>query len=199
MELFSRFPTIGRKTAARFVFYLIALPEKEIKELLEAIKDIQDKVQICRLCHRSFESAQGGDKDICPICANPQRDRSVISLVEKEVDLESIEETRKFKGLYFILDGVFRDKAKEDEKINQRIEELVKRVKEDEDIKEIILALNPTLEGRNTSLLIERRLKKAIPEERQLKTTHLACGLPKGGELEYADEETISSALEHRQ
>jgi recombination protein RecR len=157
-------------------------------------------VRICSLCFRSFEKeiSDSSQEDICSICANPQRDHSLISLVEKEVDLESIEETKTFKGLYFVLGGLFRGRDEEDKKINQRIEQLVERVKKDQKIKEIILALNPTLEGRNTSLLIERRLRKAIPEERELKTTHLACGLPKGGELEYADEETISSALENR-
>jgi recombination protein RecR len=182
IDLFSKFPTIGPRTAARFVFYLIKTPKEEIEKLIKSIEELKDKIKLCPLCFRSFE----GEQEICPICSDPKRDKSVICVVEKEVDLESIEKTKKYNGLYFLLD-------KNGEGIEQRIEKLIERIKKDEKIKEIILALNPTTEGKTMSLFIQRKLKNL-----GIKTTQLGCGLPMGGELEYADEETLSSALESR-
>jgi recombination protein RecR len=193
IDLFSKFPTVGPRTAARFVFYLTRLPKEKVDELLKAIEELKTKIKICPLCFNSFEGE--GEKDICSICQDPRRDKTILCLVEKEVDLEAIEKTGKFKGLYFVLGGTISglEKEKEKERIEERVEKLENRIKENSEIKELILALNPTTEGQSTTLWLQRKLKNL-----GIKITQLGRGLPVGGELEYADEETLSSALESR-
>ena len=188
ISLFSKFPTIGPRTASRFVFYLLRLNEKEIKELTSTILKLKENVYLCKLCYKSFEK----EGELCEICQDPRRDKSLICLVEKETDLISIEKTRKYQGLYFILGGTVSALKKEELKKLRRIQELLERIK-DPEIKEIIIALNPITEGEAFALYLERTLKPLGK-----KTTRLGRGLPFGGELEYADEETLSSALEGR-
>jgi len=188
IDLFSQFPTVGPRTAARFVFYLLGKKKEEIDELVAAIQDLKKNVKICSFCFKPFE----GETALCQICSNPSRDRTLLCIVEKETDLLSIEKIKKYRGLYFILGGtVSRFKKADIEKL--RIKELEERVKKHPEIKEIILAINPTLEGEATTLYLERLLK---PYNKKI--TRLGRGLPIGGELEYADEETLSSALESR-
>ena len=189
IDLFSKFPTVGPRTAARFVFYLMKLPKEEIKELLISISEVREKIKLCSFCFNPFE----GEGELCPICSNPTRDRTLLCIVEKESDLLSLEKTKKYNGLYFILGGTLSKLKKEDvEKL--RTKELQERIKNHQDlIKEIIIALNPTTEGEATTLYLERILKPL-----EIKITRLGRGLPVGGELEYADEETLSSALEGR-
>lgn len=184
IELFSKFPTVGPKTAARFVFYLLKLSNEEIKELNENILDLK-KLKICQNCFLPF------DEEKCPICEDSRRDKSILCVVEKETDLKSIEATKKYNGLYFILGGLFY-RFKQDDAKNLRTKELLKKANNPE-VKEIIIAINPTTEGEATALFVERLLK---PIDK--KTTKLGRGLPVGAELEYADSETISSALEGR-
>ena len=191
IEHFSKFPTVGRRTAERFVFYLMKTPKPEVKELINSIAELKNKVKICPFCFKSFE----GESELCSICSDTRRDKKVICVVEKEVDLESIEKTKRFKGTYLILGGTFLSAEQEKDKkdIQKRIERLIGRIKKQPELDEIILAINPTPAGNNTCLWIQRKLKPL-----NIKTTHLGCGLPVGGELEYADGETISSALESR-
>jgi len=191
IEHFSKFPTVGRRTAERFVFYLMKTPKPEVKELINSIAEVKNKVKICSSCFKSFE----GEQELCSICSDAHRDKKVICIVEKEVDLESIEKTRKFKGTYLILGGTFLsvEQEKNKKEIEQRIKKLIERIKKHSKLEEIILAINPTPAGNNTCLWIQRKLKPL-----NIKTTHLGCGLPVGGELEYADGETISSAFESR-
>lgn len=191
IDIFSKFPTVGPRTAARFVFYLIKTPTEKVEELIRAIEELKAKIKICPLCFKSFED----EGEFCSICQDKIRDKTLICIIEKEFDLEAIEKTGKFKGLYFILGGTISrlEKPKQKEEVEKRIDKLIERVKKDQ-IKEIILALNPTIEGQNTSLLLQRRLKNLGIK----KITRLGQGLPVGGELEYADEETLSSALESR-
>jgi len=177
-ELFSKLPTVGPRTASRFVFFLLKNP-KQTEELIKAIKELKEKVKICPSCHNSFES----EKELCDICSDPKRDKSLLFIVEKEVDLESIEKTRKYQGLYFILGK---------NNLEEKVEEIKKRIK-DNNVKEIILGLNPTPEGQNTSLFLKRKLQFT-----GVKMTQLQLGIPLGGELEYADEETLSSAFLNR-
>jgi len=193
IKLFSKFPTVGPRTAARFVFYLIKRPENEIKEIVETILELKNKIGLCSECFAPFEKKE--KENICPICSDKTRNNSLICVVEKEVDLQAIEKTKKFKGRYFILGGSFFELKSEKEKkeIKRRVEKLIERIKNNPEIKEVILALNPTTEGEATSLWLERKLKPL-----KIKITHLGKGLPVGGELEYADEETLSSALENR-
>jgi recombination protein RecR len=187
IKIFAKFPTIGRRTAARFVFYLISLNNQEIEEIIKAIENIK-KVKTCSWCFNRFE----GEKDLCEICSNASRDKSLLCVVEKETDLESIEKIKKYKGLYFVLGGTVSSLKKED--VNKlRIKELDRRIKDHSEIQEIILAINPTTEGEATSLYLEKILKQV-----NKKITRLGRGLPIGGELEYADEETLKDALEGR-
>lgn len=195
IEIFSRFPTVGKRTAARFVFYLLKAPKKEIKELKDALSELLEKVKFCQFCFNPFE----GEGNLCKICKNPARDRTKLCIVEKEADLQAIENTENYKGIYFILGGVISSFEKEEIK-KIRFEELKERIKSpakfgliDASFKEIIIALNPTTEGETTSIYLEKILKPF-----KIKITRLARGLPTGGELEYADEDTLKEALNRR-
>lgn len=196
IDLFVKFPTVGPRTAARFVFYLLKLPKEEIEGLIGSISDLKQTVKLCGFCFKPF---QGDEGKLCEICSNPNRDRTLLCLVEKETDLESLEKTKKYNGLYFILGGTISVlKKKNQEEV--RTKELAERIKNPENFglqnisfQEIIIATNPTTEGETTSLELEKILKPL-----RKKTTRLGRGLPVGGELEYADEETLSSALEGR-
>ena len=187
IDQFSRFPTVGPRTAARFVFYLLKLPKNDVKKIIESIAELKNKIKLCSFCFKPFES----DANLCEICSNTGRNKSFLCVVEKETDLETIEKTKKYHGKYFILGGTVSKLRKEDmEKL--RIKEFLERAKLPE-IQEIIIATNPTTEGEATALYLERTLKPIGK-----KTTRLGRGLPVGGELEYADEETLSSAMDNR-
>jgi recombination protein RecR len=188
IDLFSKFPTVGPRTAARFVFYLMGLKKEEVDEIINSISNLKKNVKICSLCFNPFE----GDSELCQICSNPIRDKTLLCVIANEVDLTAIEKTMKYKGLYFILGGTVSALRKTDiEKL--KIKELEERIKNNQGIKEIILAFNPTPDGEATRLYLERMLKSSGK-----KITRLGRGLPVGGELEYADEETLTSALESR-
>jgi len=187
IKLFSKFPTVGPRTASRFVFYLLRMPKEEADDLLFAIASLKNSVKVCNLCLNPFE----GEGELCEICSNPGRDKSLICVVEKETDLDSIEKTKRYKGLYFILVGTLSSLKKDDIK-KIKTEELFERIK-DPQVKEVIIATNSTSEGEATALYLERNLKSSGK-----KITRLGRGLPKGSELEYADDETLSSALEGR-
>jgi recombination protein RecR len=189
IDIFKKFPTVGSRTAGRFVYYLMKLPKERINEIVAAITELKNKIKLCELCFNPFE----GEGQLCPICKNPARNKNLLCIVEKESDLLSLESTKKYNGIYFILGGTVATMRKDD--ISQlRIEELKKRVKGN-NFTEIIVALNPTPEGRTTSVLVESTIKETGQAP---KITHLAKGIPVGGELEYADEETLENALEGR-
>ena len=188
VELFSKFPTVGPRTASRFVFYLIKLNQEKFDELLNSITDLRKVIKICSSCFNPFEASD--DSNLCPICKDISRDKTLLCIIEKEIDLISIEKTKNYKGLYFILGGTINLKKNDNSKI--RIEELKQRIKND-NFQEIIIATNPTTEGEATALFIKKELKPL-----NIKITRLGRGLPVGGELEYADEETLSSAFEGR-
>ncbi len=180
-QLFAQFPTIGTRTAGRFVSYLIQQPQEKIDELLTAIKDVKQNVKLCSFCFNPFESTG----ELCSICSSPARNRQLLCIVEKEADLATIENTRKYTGLYFILGSH-----------GARLENLLQKLAAG-NYTEIILALNPTLDGKSTSAAVRRTIKERLPQA-AFRITHLAQGLPVGGELEYADEETLESAFEGR-
>lgn len=199
IDLFSKFPTVGPRTAARFVFYLLRLSPAEIESLTASMKELKESIRTCQFCFNPFDSKED---TLCPICQNPNRDKSLLCVVEKETDLVSIENTKKYKGLYFILGGNVSS-LKNDEAKKAKTDELIARLKNPENFglknanfKEVIIATNSTTEGEATGLYVERKLKAIEPPA--LKISHLGRGLPVGGELEYADEETLSSAFEGR-
>lgn len=198
-DLFSKFPTIGQRTAGRFVFYLLKLPKEKIDEIISAIQEVKTKIRFCSFCFNPHES----DGNFCPVCQNPAKDRQLLCVVEKETDLISIEKTKRYNGLYFVLGEVLslRKNNPEDLRINELKERVGNPKKfgiQSAGFKEIIIALNPTPEGKSTSILVEGALKEISGNAPQFKTTRLARGLPSGGELEYADEETLESAFEGR-
>ena len=191
VDIFKKFPTVGNRTASRFVYYLVKQPKEKIDEIVNAIQDLKNKIKLCEFCFNPFQ----GEQNLCPICQNPSRNKNLLCVVEKEADLLSIENTKKYVGLYFILGGTVAMMRKED--INGlRIKELKEQIIKN-NFAEIIVALNSTPEGRATSILVESIIKETgkLPAP---KITHLAKGIPVGGELEYADEETLESALEGR-
>ena len=191
IDLFAKFPTVGPRTAARFVFYLLKLPGEETEKIISAISNLKEKVKTCHSCFNSFE----GEGKLCVICKDSNRDKSLLCVVEKESDLASIEKIKKYNGLYFIL-GETVSTLKKSDLLKLRTKELEERIKEQKNIQEIIIAINPTAEGETIALYLEKLLKKALPEGKRV--TRLGRGLPLGGEIEYADEETISSAFEGR-
>lgn len=197
INIFKKFPTVGSRTAGRFVYYLLKLPKNQTDELISAILELKNKIKLCQMCFNPFE----GEDQFCAICKNSQRNKSLLCIVEKETDLLSIESTKKFNGLYFILGGTVATMKKED--LSQlRIEELKKRIAQN-NFSEIIVALNPTPEGKTTSILVEQTIKLVRQDATASggeipRITHLAKGIPVGGELEYTDEETLENALEGR-
>lgn len=195
IEIFSRFPGVGQRTATRFTFYLLKKKKEEIEEIAKRILDL-NKIKFCHFCFNPFLPTE--KENLCSICQDPKRDRQTLLVLEKEVDLESIEKTKKYFGLYFILGGLLSSLNKEDiEKL--KIYELKSRIENPKKFglntkfKEIILGFNLTTEGETTALYLEKILKDA-----KIKISRLARGLPTGGEIEYADEQTIASALEGR-
>lgn len=192
-DLFAKFPAVGPKMASRFVFYLIHSSKQEIDQLVQALQQLKNSIAFCSFCFQPFEKT--GEQTLCPICSDPLRDKKVLCLVEKESDLISIENTKRYKGLYFILGNdmlSLRNISNE----TLRLDQLKSRMANSQ-FSEIIIATNPTPEGKTISLLVERTLKE-LPQFANVKITHLAKGLPVGGELEYADEETLESAFEGR-
>ncbi len=192
---FLKFPTVGSRTATRFAFYLIKLSKKETKELLESIIDLKNKISVCSFCFNIFET---NNEKLCDICRDKSRKKDILCIVEKETDLLSIEQTKTYKGIYFVLGNALSPLTKENlDKIKAK--ELIDRLKNPDKygfnnpFKEIIIATNFTAQGETTALYLERIIKPL-----SIKTTRLAKGLPTGSELEYIDEETLSSALEGR-
>ncbi len=185
INYFSYFPNIGPKTAERFIFYLMKKSPEELKKFIEAIKKLNE-TKICQICGYLAENS------ICPICADPKRDKSVICVIAEIPDLIAIEKTKEYKGTYHILGGVInRLQQIGPEKLN--IKNLLNRIK-NQSAKEIIFALNPDLEGETTTLYL---LEKIRPYK--IKITRLARGLPMGSDLTYADEITLSNALKKRE
>lgn len=186
IEAFSRLPGIGPKSAARIVFYLLSRPDDFVLSIGQSVSDLKRDLRICSGCFNY------GETDPCEICADFDRDESSICVVEEPLDVIALERAN-FKGLYHVLGGAISP-------INGisaddiRVKELFERVRNKSDkIKEIIFATNPSLEGEATAVFIAERLK-----DYEIKLTRLARGLPVGGDLEYADEVTLSRSLEGR-
>lgn len=188
IDLFSKFPTVGPRTASRFVFYLMKLSKDEVQDLIIGVSKLRSAVKVCQSCFNPYE----GEGELCEICQNNLRDKSLLCIIANETDLTTIENTKKYKGLYFIL-GATVSALKKTDLDKLRIKELENLMKSRPEITEIILAMNTTTDGEATVLYLERFLKPF-----NKKITRLGRGLPVGGELEYADEETLKAAFEGR-
>ena len=185
IDQFSQLPGIGPKTAERFVFYLLKKDSVELKKFADNLGQLKDKIKICSVCQNYSE------QDPCLICQDKNRDQSIICVVAEPTDLAAIEKTGEFKGVYHILGGALNplDNITPDK---LKINELVGRIKKNRP-KEIILGLNPDIEGETTALYLNKILKTL-----DIKVTRLAKGLPMGSDLAYADQATLASALNNR-
>lgn len=185
IEEFSKLPGVGRKTAQRLAFHVINMNVNDVESLSKAILEAKREIKYCSVCCNIT------DTDPCSMCSNKNRDAGVICVVEDPRDVAAMERTREFKGQYHVLNGVISpmDGIGPD---MIKIKELIQRLGT-QDVREVIMATNPTIEGEATAMYIARLLKPM-----GIKVTRIAHGLPVGGDLEYADEVTISKALEGR-
>ena len=180
----SKLPGVGRRTAQRLTFHLLSARPEDALELARAIEDVKTRVRFCRECGNLTE------EDICEICADARRDRSLICVVEQPVDVVSLERTHEYRGLYHVLGGALSP-LDGVEPSDLRIGGLLARI-ERGDVEELVLATNPTMTGEATAAYLADRLRSKV------RVTRLASGLPVGGDLEYADEVTLGRALAGR-
>ncbi|MBT1182360.1 recombination protein RecR [Bifidobacterium sp. CP2] len=185
IDAFNKLPGIGPKGAQRIAFHLLSADEQEATDLADAIIEVKRKVRFCEICGNVCETSP------CPVCADPRRDHTVICVVEEPKDVMSIERTREYRGLYHVLGGAINPMANVGPN-DLNIAGLLDRLKTDE-VKEIILALDPNIEGEATTTYLSRLLGPL-----GIKVTRLASGLPVGSDLEYADEITLGRALAGR-
>jgi recombination protein RecR len=186
IDEFYKLPGIGPKSAQRLAYYLLRMPPAEAQALASAILEVKEKVTLCSTCQNVTEV------DPCRVCTDEGRDRTIICVVEEPLDILAIERTQSYHGLHHVLHGVISPMdgiGPED----LRVAELLQRLRSGE-VREVILATNPNLEGEATSMYLTRLLGPL-----GVKVTRLARGLPMGGDLEYADDVTLASALEGRQ
>lgn len=181
----SKLPGIGKKTAQRLALHIIKNDKESAEKLAKAILDLKEKLLLCKKCFNLSED------ELCDICKNPKRDQSTICVVEEVSDVIAIEKSHEFNGLYHVLGGVLSPLMGIGAE-NIRIKELINRF-HDEEIKEVILALNPDTEGETTSLYLAKLIKPL-----GIKVTRIARGIPIGGDLEFADEATIGKAMINR-
>jgi recombination protein RecR len=180
----TRLPGVGARTAHRFAFHLLRVPKDEAIALAAAIEEVKERVRFCRECGNLTED------EVCAICRDPRRDRTLVCVVEQPVDLLSLEKTHEYRGLYHVLGGSLSPlDGVEPEHL--RIDELLRRV-ERNGVQEVVLATNPNMTGEATAHYLADRLRDRV------RVTRLASGLPVGGDLEYADEVTLGRALAGR-
>jgi recombination protein RecR len=183
----NKLPTIGPKTASRLAFYILRGSKDDAEALAQSIMDVKDQITYCSNCYNL------ADNPLCPVCSSQDRDRSLVCVVEEPLDVVAIEKTHEYHGMYHVLHGHL-DPLNNVGLEDIRIRELLNRVKLNKDeIKEIILALNPNVESRPTKTYLHKQL---VPIG--VSVSELATGLPVGGDLEYADEITLSNALKGR-
>ncbi len=184
VEEFSQLPGIGKKTALRLALYILKMPRERVASFSGALMNVKDRVRYCSICSNITEN------DPCIICSNMKRNRSIICVVEEPNDVLALEKTNEYSGLYHVLGGALSpldNIGPEDLKVK----ELLARI--NDDLEEIILAMNPNVEGETTTMYLSRLLKPM-----GIKISRIARGLPIGSDLEFADEATLSRALEGR-
>ncbi len=184
IEEFAKLPGIGYKTAQRLTLYVLNLPKEEVEGFAHALIKARGTIKYCSVCGNYT------DTDPCAICSNPSRNQSVICVVEEPKDINTLEKVKEYNGVYHVLHGVISPMAgKGPDSI--KLKELVSRMKDE--VKEVIVATNPNVDGEATAMYISKLLKPL-----GVKVTRIAHGIPVGGDLEYADEVTLSKALEGR-
>ncbi len=191
IEALVALPGIGPKTASRLAYYLLRAPEEVSLRLADALRDLKAHTRLCSVCFNITEA------DPCPICADPSRDPTLICVVEEPLDVAALERAKVYRGMYHVLHGVLspiNGVGPDDLKINELVARVQRAEAKGRPVREVILATNPTVEGEMTALFIQRKLAPF-----DVRITRLARGLPVGGDLEYADEVTLSRALEGRQ
>ena len=182
IEELSKLPSIGKKTAQRLALHILKSDKEQVDDLIKSIKELKTKIRFCKRCFNLAE------EELCEICKSVKRDKSVLCVVEEASDVIAIEKTNEFNGIYHVLCGVLSPLSG----VNPdqlKIKEMIRRF-EKEEIKEVILALNPDTEGETTSLYLAKLIKPL-----GIKVTRIARGLPIGGDLEFADEATIGRAI----
>lgn len=180
-----RLPGIGQKSAQRIAFHVLRARREDVERLTQALLDVKDRLGLCSVCNNIT------DTDLCPFCRDPNRDKSVICVVEEPPNILPVETTRTFNGIYHVLHGAIsplRGVGPEQLRIKSLLERLSR-----EEVKEIILATNPTVEGEATAVYLSRLLKPL-----GFRVTRIAMGLPVGSDLEFADEVTMTKSLENR-
>ena len=185
-DQFARLPGIGGKTAQRLAFHVLSLPQEEAENFADAILRARKEVHTCPCCQNLT------DRELCPICDDDTRDKGVICVVAEPKDVIAMERSREFRGVYHVLHGVISPLNHVSQN-DIRIKELLSRVGQG-NVREVIMATNPDTEGEATAMYISRLLRPM-----EIKVTRLAYGIPVGSQLEYADEVTLSRALEGRQ
>lgn len=185
VEAFERLPGIGHKTAQRLAFHILNAPEEDASQFARTVLEARKKIHQCRVCQNLTE------EELCPICQNDKRDKTLICVVEDPRDVMAIERTHEYNGSYHVLHGVISpmDNIGPDQ---IRIKELMSRLGDDT-VQEVIMATNPTVEGEATAMYLSRLLKPM-----GITVSRLAYGVPVGADLEYADEVTLSRAIEGR-
>ena len=191
IQQFSAFPGVGPRTATRYAFYILHQKKSDTDELLKSLKTVQE-IKLCTQCFAPFDPLSPQEK-LCSICQNPRRNQHLLCIVEKETDLYSIEKTREYNGLYFIIGSAnqwFKRKTSA-----QRAKKLIERIKKTSPkIEEVILAVNYTAEGQALRSYLENILQPF-----SVRVTHIRQGLPLGSEVEYADTITLKKALQERE
>ena len=185
IEQFAKLPGIGRKTATRLAFHILNSSQQDAKNFAEAIVNAKEQVKCCKVCQNIT------DTEICSLCESPKRDKTVICVTESPKDVISIEKTNEYHGLYHVLHGAISPMDNIGPN-DIKIPELLERLKDDQ-VKEVIMATNPTIEGEATAMYIAKLIKPF-----GIKVTRIAHGIPVGGDLEYADEITLTKAMEGR-
>lgn len=183
-----KLPGIGEKTAARLTFYLLHVPDEEVRKIGEAVLNLKKGLYLCRVCRNISE------EETCRLCSDLTRDQSVICVVENPLDVFSFENTGKYNGLYHVLHGVI-DPLHNIGPEELHIDSLISRLQTNKEINEVILALNPTMEGEATAMFLRKKLRDLGGK---FQITRLGMGMPTGGDIQYADENTLSRALEGR-
>ena len=185
IEELASLPNIGPKSAQRLAFHILNMPEKRVEQLASNILNARKKICLCKKCFNL------SDQELCPVCSDPKRDSSVIMVVEEPSDLAAYEKTGQYKGVYHVLHGAVNPMVGVQPE-NLKLKELMQRLQR-EDVKEVIIATNSTVEGEATALWISKYVKQA-----GIKVTRIASGVPVGGALEVIDEMTLFRALEGR-